>query len=102
MAPLRESSLHFWFLCSIVLTILSLCSIIQLVGPCFRVIMEFISWTVTKSFFSHKIAFRKKYWNLDLDWETQTDPQKTLADGTMIAIVDDEELDKRKASRIHE
>ena len=35
-----------------------------------------------------------------LAWEGQTDPQKTSADRTMIAVVDNEELEKRKASRI--
>ena len=37
----------FWFLCSVVLTIVSVCSIIQLAGPCFRVIMEFSSFYLT-------------------------------------------------------
>ena len=62
--------------------------------------LSWSSWTATKSFFWHKIVFRKKYWNLNLAWETQTDPRLTSADRRMIGIVDDKELEKRKASRI--
>ena len=35
-----------------------------------------------------------------LAWEGQTGPRKTSADRRMIAIVDDDELEERKASRI--
>ena len=42
MASSTKLALFFWFLCSVVLTILSACLIIQKVGPCFDVIAEFM------------------------------------------------------------
>ena len=77
---------------------------VQLFWPFYRLVWLFrrlvhalmlsrSSWTATKTFFWHKIVFRKKYWNLNLAWETHTDPRKTLADHRMIAIIDNEELD---------
>ena len=45
-------------------------------------------------------VFRKKYWNLILAWEGQTDPRKTSADRRMVAVIDGEELETRKASQI--
>ena len=40
MASSRNFTLFFGFICSVVLTILSGC-LMELVGPCFHVIMEF-------------------------------------------------------------
>ena len=50
---------------------------------------------------SHKELFLtlncfSRDWNLILAWEGQTDPWKTSADCRMIAIVDDEELEKEE------
>ena len=80
---------------------------VQLFWPFYRRVRLFIrsvhaftlSWsssTAKKSFFWQKIVFRKKYWNLILVCEGHTDARKTSADRRMIAIVDDEELEKTK------
>ena len=82
MASLGEFALYF------------LVSLFSCFGPCFHVIMELID--SEEELFLTENFFRKKYWNLILTWEGQTDPLKTLGDRRMIAIVDDEELVKNK------
>ena len=67
-----------WFRCSVVLTIRLFSRSVH------AFMLSWHSWTATKSFFWHKIVFRKKYWNLILAWEWQPDPRITSAVRRMV------------------
>ena len=84
MASSREFALYF---------LVSLLS-------CFDHFIGLFDYSVGRSILScsdTKTVFPKKYGSLILAGEGQTDPRKSSTDRRMIAIVDDEELEKRKS-----